>query len=136
MNCAPIASEEMQIAEHIGAFKSLLCQLGMNAISTDFNVVYPVNYLPVVLDGVVLGYCEPQVAPFLVNSLRAIKVQQNKAHDLYKSVPMTLEIAFLPPGRKHKLADAEEGTTDINYFFPGIFLSSQVARFVRPVMNL
>jgi len=28
----------------------------MNAVSTDFNVVYPVNYLPVVLDGVVLGY--------------------------------------------------------------------------------
>jgi hypothetical protein len=46
------------------------------------------------------------VAPFLVNSLRAIKVQQNKTHDLYKSVPMTLEIAFLAPGRKHKLADA------------------------------
>jgi hypothetical protein len=31
----------------------------MNAVSTDFNVVYPVNYLPVVLDGVVLGYVEP-----------------------------------------------------------------------------
>lgn len=49
---------------------------------------------------------------------------------------MTLEIAYLPPGRKHKFADVDEGTTDINYFFPGIFLSSQVARFVRPVMNL
>ena len=53
---------------------------------------------------------------------------------------MTLEIAYLPPGRKHKL-DKEEinsktGETDKNYFFPGIFLSSQVLRFVRPVMNL
>jgi hypothetical protein len=53
---------------------------------------------------------------------------------------MTLEIAYLHPGRKHKLdkedSDIQEGETDINYFFPGIFLSSQVSRFIRPVMNL
>ena len=138
MACAPMASEEMNMSEHIGAFKSLLSSLGMNPISTDFNIIFPVNYLPVVLDGVVLGYVEPQIAPHLVNSLRAIKVKQDKTHDLHKSVPMTLEIAYLPSGRKHKLPKDEKAQeeTDLNYFFPGIFLSSQVARFVRPVMNL
>ena len=59
MTCAPMASEEMNMSEHIGAFKSLLSSLGMNSISTDFNIVFPINYLPVVLDGVVLGYVEP-----------------------------------------------------------------------------
>jgi hypothetical protein len=112
----------------------------MNAVQTDFNIVYPSSYLPVVLDGIVLGYVEPQVAPFLVESLRAIKVQQNRAHELYRCVPMTLEIAYLKPGRRHKMeqeVDAEqEAKVDINYFFPGIFLSSQVSRFVRPVMNI
>lgn len=54
---------------------------------------------------------------------------------------MTLEIAYLAPGRRHKLDsdsknEPQEDKTDINYFFPGIFLSSQVSRFVRPVMNL
>ena len=75
MQCAPIASEEADMVESLSLFRKLLSQLGMNAISTDFNIVYPPNYLPVVLDGVVLGYVEPQVAPFLVESLRAIKVQ-------------------------------------------------------------
>jgi hypothetical protein len=53
---------------------------------------------------------------------------------------MTLEIAYLPPGRRHQLPKeerkAQDETTDINYFFPGLFLSSQVSRFVRPVQNL
>jgi len=109
MNCAPIASEESEMTEHAGLFKTLLCQLGMNAVQTDFNIVYPVDYLPVVLDGVVLGYVKPDVAPHLVNSLRAIKVQQNKTHELFKCVPMTLEIAYLAPGRRHALKeDAED----------------------------
>lgn len=75
LSCAPLASEEMNMAENSDTFKKLLCTLGMNPIGTDFNLVFPVNYLPIVLDGVVLGYVEPQIAPHLVNSLRGIKVK-------------------------------------------------------------
>ena len=81
--CTPLASEEINMAEQISSFKNLLSSLGMNPISTDFNIVFPANYLPIVLDGVVLGYVEPQIAIHLVNSLRAIKVQQNKTHELH-----------------------------------------------------
>jgi hypothetical protein len=47
------------MAEQMGAFKQLLSSLGMNPVQTDFNIVYPHNFLPVVLDGVVLGYVDP-----------------------------------------------------------------------------
>ena len=33
----------------------------MQPTQTDFNVVYPVNFLPVVLDGVLLGYVDPKI---------------------------------------------------------------------------
>lgn len=54
---------------------------------------------------------------------------------------MTLEVAYLAAGRmstakKVETEGEEQGAKDRNYYFPGIYLSSQVARFVRPVMNL
>lgn len=55
---------------------------------------------------------------------------------------MTLEVAYLPPGRQSTAArdsssnNPEESKFEKNYYFPGVFLSSQVARFVRPVQNL
>ena len=51
---------------------------------------------------------------------------------------MTLEIAFFAPGRQNTApkAAAGEEKEDKNYAYPGVFLSSQVARFVRPVRNL
>lgn len=61
-------------------------------------------------------------------------------------VPQTLEIAYLPPGCHFSTpptgAGAADASTDSevhearNYAFPGVFLSSQVARFARPVRNL
>jgi DNA-directed RNA polymerase I subunit RPA2 len=47
-------------------------------------------------------------------------------------MPRSLEIAYLPPTVQP--ANAEERLKE--NFFPGIFLSSQCARFVRPVRNL
>jgi len=49
------------------------------------------------LDGVLLGSIDPKLAPHFVNSLRLLKVKQNLADEHH--VPMTLEIAYLPPGR-------------------------------------
>jgi hypothetical protein len=86
------------MADKLPKFKQLLCQLGMNSNQTDFNLVYPISFLPVVLDGIVLGYIDPRQAKYMVQSLRSIKIAQNSSNDLHASVPMTLEIAYLPPG--------------------------------------
>lgn len=96
LSCVPLAQEEVNMSEQIGNFRALLTQLGMNPVQTDFNLVYPSHFLPVVLDGMVMGYLEPKLANNFVKSLRAIKIQQNKADPLHGCVPMTLEIAYLP----------------------------------------
>ena len=75
----------------------------MSPLQTDFNLVYPADFLPVMLDGILLGYVDPQQAGTFVQSLRSIKVLQEKSkHKLYSVVPVTLEIAFLAPGRHSK----------------------------------
>lgn len=53
--------------------KKLLCRLGMQKISSDFNLVYPHNYLPILFDGIVLGYIEPELGSQFVKALRIIK---------------------------------------------------------------
>ena len=49
---------------------------------------------------------------------------------------MSLEIAYLAPGRHSKADATEDAKAAKNYYFPGVFLSSTVSRFVRPVQNL
>ena len=101
----------------------------MHSSQTDFNLVYPINFLPVVLDGIVLGYVDPKIAKYMVQTLRQLKIRQDVSNDLHASVPMTLEIAYLPPGSttggaskgSDTLGDGEE---ERNYYFPGIFMSS------------
>ena len=59
---------------------------------------------------------------------------------MYESVPKTLEVAYLPP--TFEVNDEQDQSSSSstqgqkNKFFPGIFLASTVARFVRPVRNL
>jgi len=48
---------------------------------------------------------------------------------------MTLEVAHLAPGRMSTI-EKPEGEKSKHYYFPGVFISSQVSRFVRPVQNL
>lgn len=96
------------------------------------------------LDGVLLGYVDPKMAPELVRSLRALKIQQNNTNELHESVPKTLEVAYLPPTSNSEVEEELNPENDEqssksnqkNKFFPGIFLASTVARFVRPVINL
>jgi DNA-directed RNA polymerase I subunit RPA2 len=131
LSCAPLAFEEMDMKESFNEFKALCTKLGMNPVQTDFNLVSPASHLPVMLDGLLLGYVDPELAPTFANALRAIKVKK----EMVEVVPMTLEIAYLAPGRHSKLEKPKEmeGTREKNYYFPGIFLSAQVSRFVRPV---
>jgi len=58
--------------------------------------VQPINFLPIVLDGVLLGHIEPKLAQDFTNSLREIKIKQDTADELLRSVPQTLEIGYLP----------------------------------------
>ena len=55
--------------------KVLLSSLGMHPISTDFGLIYPYKYLPVMLDGILMGYIDPSIANTFVKSLRALKIQ-------------------------------------------------------------
>lgn len=87
------------MAPKIPAFKNLLNSLGMHAQQTDYNLVYPVNFLPIVLDGILLGYVDPKLAPHMVSQLRYLKMKQDKTDELESSVPTTLEVAYLAPGR-------------------------------------
>ena len=85
------------------------------------------------LDGVLMGYVDPKIAPHLASQLRHLKVE-GSSDELESTVPITLEVAYLAPGR---MSTAPlETKEEKHYYFPGIFLSSQVARFVRPVKNL
>lgn len=70
LSCVPLPNEEKNMQECLSEFKSLLSSLGLHSISSDFNLIYPENYLPVLLDGVILGYIDPQFADNMVNSLR------------------------------------------------------------------
>jgi len=108
----------------------------MHAQQTDYNLVYPANFLPIMLDGLLMGYVDPKLAPHMVSQLRYLKIKQNTTDELEGSVPMTMEVAYLAPGRMSTVELPEEGESPKNYYFPGIFLSAQVSRFVRPVKNL
>lgn len=63
LSCAPLPHEELDMRQHIKNFKKLLTQMGMNPVGSDFGVINPVNFLPVMLDGQLLGYVSPAIAP-------------------------------------------------------------------------
>ena len=42
----------------------------MEPIGSDFNVIYPSNFLPVMLDGKLVGYVDPKISVSLVKKLR------------------------------------------------------------------
>jgi len=52
-----------------------------------------------VLDGILMGYVDPKLAPHMVSQLRYLKMKQNKTDELESTVPMTMEVAYLAPGR-------------------------------------
>jgi DNA-directed RNA polymerase I subunit RPA2 len=84
-----------------------------------------------------MGYVDPNLAPKLVNSLRAIKIMQTNTDELYECVPKTLEIAYLAPIEDSENKSAQTAEEKIkDKFYPGIFLATTPSRFVRPVQNL
>jgi len=71
MSCVPIGSEEVTVDKH--KLKHVFGELGMNSISSDFNLNYSKTYYPVVLDGVHLGYVAGEIGEQFVESIRFLK---------------------------------------------------------------
>ena len=65
----------------------------MEPIGTDFGMIYPSNFLPIMLDGKLLGYVDPKIAVSFVTKLRRLKIAQLPE---YSWLPRGLEVAFLP----------------------------------------
>jgi len=63
LSCAPLSSEEINMKENMTGFRNLCAKLGMHPLQTDFNLIQPHTFLPVMLDGIAIGYLEPDVAP-------------------------------------------------------------------------
>lgn len=85
--------------------------LGMKSIhGSEPNVVYSLDYVPVVLNGKLIGYTDRPDE--FQTSLRVCKV--------YSEIPNTIEIAYLP-GKP---------------CYPGVFLFTHASRLIRPVLHL
>lgn len=90
----------------------LAVELGVvdgSSASTDESVV-------VMLDGKIIGWCTPKESKRIADTLRYWKVEGSH------NVPKHLEIGYVPPSKGGS--------------YPGIYMSSQAARMVRPVKYL
>ena len=114
-----IVTEPQLTIEHSQIVETC-CSLGMSS-AVDLSTVYPFNYLKVTLDGKLIGMISPDKAEEFVHSLRYLKVMQVPS----KLVPAKMEIGYIPPSPFHKGVQ-----------YPGIFLYTVEARFMRPVKNL
>lgn len=93
----------------------------MNPIQNDFNTVFPPESYTVTFDGKVVGYVEENLIDDLVQSLRYLKIMQIPG----KLVPKELEVGYIPKTYLKK-----------NPNFPGLYLFTNEARFLRPVKSL
>jgi DNA-directed RNA polymerase I subunit RPA2 len=148
LSCVPVSSEIRQ-PEKL-KLKKLLCRLGMQQIGSDFNLVFPHNYLPVLFDGILYGYVAPEIAGQFVKALRIVKCmtqEQREQDDYIASFPERAEVAFMAPYQKsvarteegeESPQKKEEGKEELvrNRAFPGVYISTTIARFSRPVTNL
>eukprot|EP00501_MAST-03F_sp_TOSAG23-6_P001162 GSMAST32.ASY1.ANO1.1206.1 assembled CDS len=108
-------------AQDTSRLPSVLVALGMIPDVEDTRLLLPrKGYLPVLLDGRVIGAVAVGRATKMVSELRRIKVTE-----LASRVPVDLECALVLP------MSAEGGGP-----FPGLYLAAEAARLVRPVHHL
>jgi DNA-directed RNA polymerase I subunit RPA2 len=96
----------------VSAIPSLTSELGVMSISSSLTE----ESVPVVLDGMILGFCSPDEARRIADCLRYWKVQGTNG------VPLELEIGYVPPSRGGS--------------YPGIYMTSTPSRMVRPTKYL
>ncbi|KAI5930653.1 DNA-directed RNA polymerase I subunit RPA2 [Manis javanica] len=95
---------------------ALLCNLGVIPVDGAPHRPYSECY-PVLLDGVMVGWVEKELAPSIADALRHCKVLREKR------IPPWMEVALIPMTGKPSL-------------YPGLFLFTTLCRLVRPVQNL
>ena len=94
------------------AIPKLLAQMGVS----DFSSASLDESVVVQLDGRILGFCSPKQAQVIGDTLRYWKVEGS--HE----VPLELEIGYIPNSNGGQ--------------YPGIYMSSQGARMIRPTKYL
>ena len=109
-----------QMSPDHSEFVEVCCSIGMSP-AVDLGSVFPSEYLKVVLDGKLIGMVSPDKAEEFIESLRYLKVMQIPG----KPVPEKMEIGYIPPSPFQKGVQ-----------YPGIYLYTVEARFMRPVKNL
>uniref|UniRef100_A0A2K5D6W7 DNA-directed RNA polymerase subunit beta n=1 Tax=Aotus nancymaae TaxID=37293 RepID=A0A2K5D6W7_AOTNA len=95
---------------------ALLCNLGVTPVDGAPHRPYSECY-PVLLDGVMVGWVDKELAPGIADSLRHFKVLREKR------IPPWMEVVLIPMTGKPSL-------------YPGLFLFTTPCRLVRPVQNL
>ena len=90
MSCKPLTSpcRKTKFANLV----ELCTKFGMAPVNNDFDLVYPLEYYPVMLDGGIIGYIEPGLVNQMIASLRKLKIMQNKE----ELVSKYLELGFIP----------------------------------------
>ena len=97
---------------NISAIPRLLMGLGVS----DLASITPDDSVVVQIDGRLLGFCSPKQARVIADTLRYWKVEGTH------QVPLELEIGYIPSMKGGQ--------------YPGIYLSSQASRMIRPVRYL
>ncbi|KAK3300470.1 uncharacterized protein B0H64DRAFT_333882 [Chaetomium fimeti] len=94
------------------AVAGVAMELGVN----DYSSAATSESVVVMLDGRIIGWCTPKAARAVSDSLRRWKVEGGHG------IPKLLEIGYVPPSKGGS--------------YPGIYMSSQSSRMVRPVKYL
>jgi len=122
LSCCPTTRPAFHPDKHF-SIEMACIEFGMTSIVNNLSNVYTKKqYYLVALDGKLVGYVEKILAKNMCSGLRELKVSQNPK----MLIPESLEIALLE--------DSE--VEDLNVLFPGVFLATNEARFLRPVKNL
>ncbi|CAK4078843.1 unnamed protein product [Aphanomyces euteiches] len=108
--------EELKLAR-------FLANLGMIPATgySDGSFVAPHHYLPVMLNGKLLGAAAPTVCLELESALRYTKASPEASLRRERGVVATLEVCLIMPV--------------VGGPFPGLYLSADAARFTRPVLQ-
>uniref|UniRef100_A0A8D1F758 DNA-directed RNA polymerase subunit beta n=1 Tax=Sus scrofa TaxID=9823 RepID=A0A8D1F758_PIG len=101
---------------YTASIPALLCSLGVTPVDSAPHRRYSECY-PVLLDGVMVGWADKELAPSIADSLRHFKVLREKR------IPPWMEVVLIPMTGKPSL-------------YPGLYLFTTPCRLVRPVQNL
>uniref|UniRef100_A0A8C2S2A5 DNA-directed RNA polymerase n=1 Tax=Capra hircus TaxID=9925 RepID=A0A8C2S2A5_CAPHI len=102
--------------EYLLATGNLRSKTGVTPVDGTPHRPYSECY-PVLLDGVMIGWADKEIAPGIADSLRHFKVLREKR------IPPWMEVVLIPMTGKPSL-------------YPGLYLFTTPCRLVRPVQNL